>query len=120
MRPPKAVDSSQPCYDSNGNKVPIWEAIEVELRKDEKNPLKKQSSWDSWISKATSWASTTDGATGKSQPVWESQLQVANGNSRAETPLETGNTAVPSSRNHLHCDGFDDNWPRNFGISQCR
>lgn len=120
MSPPNVVDSSQPRYDSNGNKVPIWEAIEVELRKDDKNPLKKQSSWNSWISKTTSWASTTDGATGKSQPVWESQLQVANGNSRAETPLETGNTAVPSSRKHLHCDSFDDNWTRNFGVSQCR
>ncbi|OBT46370.1 hypothetical protein VE00_02735 [Pseudogymnoascus sp. WSF 3629] len=70
MSPPEAVDSSQPRYDSNGNKVPIWEAIEVELRKDEKNPLKKQSSWDSWISKTTSWASTTDGATER-KPFWK-------------------------------------------------
>ncbi|OBT58286.1 hypothetical protein VE04_01473 [Pseudogymnoascus sp. 24MN13] len=70
MGPPKAVDLSQPRYDSNGNKVPVWEAIEVELRKDDKNPLKKQSSWNSWISKTRSWASTTDGATER-RPLWK-------------------------------------------------
>lgn len=121
MSPTEFVDQPQPRYDSNGNKVPIWEAIEVEIRKDEKSPLKKQYSWGSLISKTTSWASSTSGgATGKLQPTVEAQLQVADGNSRAETPLETSNTAVPSSWKHLHCDSFDDNWSRNFGISQYR
>ena len=120
MGPAKAVDLSQPRYDSNGNKVPIWEAVEVEIRKDEKNHLKKQYSWGSLISKTTSWGSARDEATSRLRPIGESQLHVANGNSRAETPLETGNTTVPSSGKHLHCDSFDDNWPRNFGISQYR
>lgn len=120
MSPAKGADLSQPRYDSNGYKVPIWEAIEVEIRKDEKSPLKKQNSWSSWISKSTSWGSIKDESTGKLRPVEEGKLQVANSNSRAETSLETGNTAVPSSRKHLHSDSFDDNCPRNFGVSQYR
>ncbi|KFY32827.1 hypothetical protein V495_08699 [Pseudogymnoascus sp. VKM F-4514 (FW-929)] len=62
----KVADSSQPRFDSNGIKVPIWEAIEVEIRKDEKNPLKTQNSWGSWISKTTSWGSTTG-----RKPLWK-------------------------------------------------
>lgn len=120
MLPINDVELSQPRYDSNGNKVPIWDTIEVDIRKDEKNPLKKQYSWGSWISKTSSWGSTRDEATGRLRPIGESQMQVANSTSRAETPLETGNTTVPSSGKHLRCDSFDDNWPRNFGISQYR
>lgn len=119
MSTTKAVEPSQPRYDSNGNKVPIWEAIEVEICKDEKNSLKKQHSWGSWISRTTSWGSTRDDASGMLRPVGEAHLQVANCNSRAKTTLEAGNTAVPSSGKHLYCDSFDDNWSRNFGISQC-
>ncbi|KFY51237.1 hypothetical protein V496_08896 [Pseudogymnoascus sp. VKM F-4515 (FW-2607)] len=70
MSPTKFVDQPQPRYDSNGNKVPIWETIEVEIRKDEKNSLKKQYSWSSWISKTTSWGSTIDGATER-KPLWK-------------------------------------------------
>jgi hypothetical protein len=116
----KVVDSSQPRFDSNGNKVPIWEAIEVEIRKDEKNPLKTQNSWGSWISKTTSWSSTTGESISRLRPVGGAQFQVANRNSRAETPLETGNAAVPSSGKHLHCHSLDGDCSRNFGIHQCR
>ncbi|OBT67469.1 hypothetical protein VE03_03067 [Pseudogymnoascus sp. 23342-1-I1] len=70
MSPTKFVDQPQPRHDSNGNKVPIWEAVEVEIRKDEKDSLKKQYSWDSWISKTTSWGSTGDGATER-KPLWK-------------------------------------------------
>ncbi|KFY83448.1 hypothetical protein V498_08068 [Pseudogymnoascus sp. VKM F-4517 (FW-2822)] len=69
MSPTKFVDQPQPRYDSNGNKVPIWEAIEVEIRKDEKNPLKKQYSWGSLISKTTSWA--TNGGATERKPLWK-------------------------------------------------
>ncbi|KFY33960.1 hypothetical protein V494_07177 [Pseudogymnoascus sp. VKM F-4513 (FW-928)] len=63
MGPGKVFGSTQPRYDSKGNKVPVWEAIEVEIRKDEKDLLKKQNSWGSWISKKTSWGSSKDSAT---------------------------------------------------------
>ncbi|KFY97127.1 hypothetical protein V498_02230 [Pseudogymnoascus sp. VKM F-4517 (FW-2822)] len=69
MSPTKFVDQPQPRYDSNGNKVPIWEAIEVEIRKDGKNPLKKQYSWGSLISKTTSWA--TNGGATERKPLWK-------------------------------------------------
>jgi len=46
-----------PRYDSNGKKVPIWDAVEVDIREDEKNSLEKQPSWKSWISKPISWSS---------------------------------------------------------------
>jgi hypothetical protein len=71
MSPTKIFDSPPPRYDSNGNKVPVWEVIDVEIRSDEKNSLKKQYSWKSWISKTTSWGSTRDEATGRSQPMRE-------------------------------------------------
>ncbi|KFY15096.1 hypothetical protein V492_02234 [Pseudogymnoascus sp. VKM F-4246] len=63
MGPEKVFGSTQPRYDSKGNKVPVWEAIEVEIRKDEKDLLKKQNSWGSWISKTTSWGSSKDSST---------------------------------------------------------
>ncbi|KFY04786.1 hypothetical protein V491_09262 [Pseudogymnoascus sp. VKM F-3775] len=70
MSTTKAVKPSQPRYDSNGNKVPKWEAIEVEICKDEKNSLKKQYSWGSWISRTTSWGSTRDDVSGR-KPLWK-------------------------------------------------
>ncbi|KFY30343.1 hypothetical protein V493_01977 [Pseudogymnoascus sp. VKM F-4281 (FW-2241)] len=70
MSPTKAVDPPQPRYDSNGRKVPIWEAIDVEIRKDEKSQLKTQYSWGSWISKTTSWGTTKDEASGR-KPLWK-------------------------------------------------
>ena len=70
MSPRKIDDPPSPRYDSNGNVVPIWEAIEVEILDDEKPSLKEQFSWKSWISKTTSWGSIRGESFSMSRHSW--------------------------------------------------